>query len=136
MKEFFLTQEYSNLTEMINSDEVAIYKKELQTSDIEKYAIVSRIGNRYDLDGNYISDFVVNPYLQVEEEKITEVDKMKYAEIEAVIDNIINTAVEKVKAEYEERIATLETAHEVELAQAKAEAKSEAIAELIEKLKA
>ena len=73
MKEFVLTQPYSTVEEMVNSGEVAVYKEELQQGNIEKYAIVSRIGNRYDLNGKKIEDFVKNPYLKKKQDVVENV---------------------------------------------------------------
>ena len=156
MKEFVLTQPYANLEEMLNSAEVGIYKEELQQGNIEKYAIVSRIGNRYDLQGNKIEDFVDNPFFVkenipvsyceitnedvVEEaditvEEILEGKTMKYFEIEKLIDAEIEKAVANVKLQHEQDIAELKEFHESELATAKANAKTEAKEELLAKLK-
>lgn len=146
MKEFILTQPYANLEEMLNSAEVGIYKEELQQGNIEKYAIVSRIGNRYDLQGNKIEDFVDNPYLVKEdipvsyceitnEDVVEEVDitveemledkTMKYFEIEKLIDAEIEKAVANVKLQHEQDIAELKASHEIELMNIKAEVKAE-----------
>lgn len=156
MKEFILTQPYANLEEMLNSAEVGIYKEELQQGNIEKYAIVSRIGNRYDLQGNKIEDFVDNPFLvkedipvsyckitnedMVEEadikvEEMLEDKTMKYFEIEKLIDAEIEKAVANVKLQHEQEVAELKRFHEDELSTAKANAKAEAKAELLAKLK-
>lgn len=154
MKEFILTQPYANLEEMLNSAEVTIYKEELQQSNIEKYAIVSRIGNRYDLDGNKIEDFVDNPFIVKQEdvpvsycevtkedvieeasitvEKMLEDETMKYAEVEKVIDNEIKKAVDNVKNEYKQVIAGMKEAHAVEIEKVKEEVKAELIAKLTE----
>lgn len=147
MKEFVLTQPYSTVEEMLNSGEVAVYKEELQQGNIEKYAIVSRIGNRYDLNGKKIEDFVKNPYLKkkqdvvenvkieiaetlsVEEEKM-EVKTMKYCEIEMFIDKEIEKAVAEIKEKHAQEIAVLKEKHAEELANAKYEAKAELIAKL------
>ena len=147
MKEFVLTQPYASLDEMLNSAEVAVYKEELQQGNIEKYAIVSRIGNRYDLNGKKIEGFAENPYLKKKQdvvedvkietaeilsvnEKKTEEDNMKYFEIEALIDKEIEKAVEEVNAKYEKELAELKATHEQELATAKAEVKAELLAKL------
>lgn len=145
MKEFILTQPYASLEEMLNSAEVAIYKEELEQGFIEKYAIVSRIGNRYDLDGNKIEDFADNPFIVsyteitkedvVEEADITveemlEGKTMKYFDIEEMIDKEVEKAVEEVKAKYEEEIAKLKEQHAIELEKAKEDAKAELIAKL------
>ena len=156
MMEFILTQSYATLEEMLNSDEIAIYKEDLERGTYEKYAIVSRIGNRYDLQGNKIEDFVDNPFFVKEDipvfscEKITNEDvieeagitieeflgekNMKYFEIEKLIDAEVEKAVAKVKAEYEQNITDLKTLHDIELANAKANAKAEAREELLAKL--
>jgi uncharacterized phage protein gp47/JayE len=150
MKEFVLTQPYANLDEMVNSAEVAVYKEELQQGNIEKYAIVSRIGNRYDLDGNKVEDFADNPFIVkvdipvyckitnedvIEEasmtvEEMLEGKTMKYFEIEKLIDAEIEKAVAEVNSKYEKELALLKEAHAEELAKAKEEVK----AELIEKI--
>ena len=150
MKEFVLTQPYGSMEEMLNSVEVAIYKEELEQFPIEKYAIVSRIGNRYDLDGNKIEDFAFNPFINkvvvvplpfveqstneeisvVEEIKIMEEEEMKYPEIEQIVDKVVAEQVEGVKAVYEEKIAVLKEEHAKEIVNAKAEAKAELIAKL------
>lgn len=158
MKEFVLTQSYGSIEEMLNSVEVAIYKEELQQGDIEKYAVVSRVGNRYDIDGNKIEDFVDNPFVEIVEkaplpyvveavEEKMEEKEMKYPEIEAFIDGVVEKQVEGVKLAYEEIIAKLKTqhaqeiaelkrVHEDELATAKENAKAEAREELLAKLNA
>jgi len=157
MKEFVLTQPYNSLDEMLNSGEVAVYKEELEQGNIEKYAIVSRIGNRYDLSGNKIEDFVCNPFfkkdvqfdvehltredvieeanttieeLLVVEEKNMEEEEMKYPEIEQIIDKVVAEQVDGVKAIYEEKIAELKKENEQNIVIAKAEAKAELIAKL------
>lgn len=140
--EFFLTQSYSTLEEMLNSAEVGIYKEDLQRGTYEKYAIVSRIGNRYDLEGNKIEGFVDNPFIAKEDipvftcEKITNEDivkeagmtieefiggkTMKYPEVEAFIDEVVAKQIEGVKLAYEEDIAKLKEQHEQEIAELKA----------------
>ena len=162
MKEFILTQPYSNLEEMLNSAEVGIYKEELLQGNIEKYAIVSRIGNRYDLNGNKIEDFVDNPFYKTQEvevceeaktiptvceieEKNMEETNMKYPEVEAFIDEVVAKQIEgvklayeeeiaKIKSQHEQEVAVLKRVHEDELSTAKANAKAEAKAELLAKL--
>lgn len=136
MKEFVLTQPYASLEEMLNSAEVAVYKEELQQGNIEKYAIVSRIGNRYDINGNKIEDFVDNPFVIpvvykeiTREDVFTEVN-MKYLDIEALIDKEIEKAVSEEKAKHQEEIALLNQNHALELEKAK----SQVIAEVIAKL--
>ena len=154
MKEFILTQPYGSLNEMLSSAEVGIYKEELEQGNIEKYAIVSRIGNRYDLEGNKIIEFANNPFYKKEEttcedipvsyceitkedvveeanitiEQVLEDKSMKYSEIEALID----AEVEKVKVHYENEIAQLKAQHIEEIKKAK----EEVIAEIIAKLHA
>ena len=163
MKEFILTQSYGSIEEMLNSVEVAIYKEELQQGSIEKYAVVSRVGNKYDIDGHKIEDFVDNPFFAKEEkctcynelecicdnegnfEEKMEEKEMKYPEIEAFVDGVVEKQVEGVKRAYEEKIAKfkaqheqeiaeLKELHESELATAKANAKAEAKEELLAKL--
>ena len=157
MKEFILTQSYGSIEEMLNSVEVAIYKEELQQGNIEKYAVVSRVGNKYDIDGNKIEDFVDNPFFAKEKkctcynelecicdnEKIVnegnfeekmEKKEMKYPEIEAFVDGVVEKQVEGIKRAYEEEIAELKKVHEDELATAKENAKAEAREELLAKL--
>ena len=143
MKEFMLTQPYNNLDEMLGSGEVAVYKEELEQGDIEKYAIVSRIGNRYDLNGKKIESFAKNPFykkkeeivvesakIEIVQEDVKEIDGMKYYEIEALIENEIQKAVDEVKAQHEQELCALKEAHEQDIANAKAEAKAELIAKL------
>ena len=152
MKEFVLTQPYGSVEEMLNSAEVGIYKEELQQGNIEKYAIVSRIGNRYDLDGNKIEDFVDNPFFAKEDMPVFSCDKitnediieeagitideflggktMKYFEIEKLIDAEVEKAITEVKEKYEKEIKELKNTHENELANAKAQAKAELLAKL------
>lgn len=143
MKEFILTQPYGSLEEMLNSAEVAVYREELQQCNIEKYAIVSRIGNRYDLNGNKIEGFVDNPFFIKEEkcaccnelecicdnekivnegnfeEKNREGTNMKYPEIEAFVDEVVSRQIEGVKLAYEEEIAKIKAQHEQEIAELK-----------------
>lgn len=148
MKEFILTQPYSNLEEMLNSGEVAVYKEELEQGNIEKYAIVSRIGNRYDLYGRKIEDYAKNPYFKKKEESVVESAKietveedfankekmedehMKYFEIEMLIDKEIEKAVEKVNEKYEQELTALKKTHEKELACVKDQVKAELLAKL------
>lgn len=147
MKEFVLTQPYNSLEEMLNSAEVAIYKEELRQGNIEKYAIVSRIGNRYDLEGDKLIEFAPNPFykksvgfvtaeithedvITAVEENIMEEKEMKYPEIETLIDEVVAKQVEGVKLAHEEEIAKLKEEHTQELVKAKAEAKAELIAKL------
>jgi len=153
MKEFELTQSYGTIEEMINSEEIAVIKEELSKGEIEFYAIVSRIGNKYDIAGNKIVDCAQNPYLlcqapvceqqeaifqseifaepvDVEIEKIEEENEMKYPEIEALIDEIVAKEIEGVNLAHAEEIAKLKEEHAIELENAKAEAKAELIAKL------
>lgn len=156
MKEFVLTQSYATIDEMLHSGEVEVYKEELQQGNIEKYAIVSRIGNRYDLNGIKIDGFVDNPFSKKKEiekkdkdfdaveeieEKILEEMNMKYLEIETFIDNEIAKAIEETKLTFEKKIEDLKAqhnaeieklkeAHALELAQVKYDIKAELIAKL------
>lgn len=139
MKEFNLTQSYATIEELLNSGEVAVYKEELQQSDIDKYAIVSRIGNRYDLQGEKIEKYALNPYFATtekiavvveENKKEGEINIMKYAEIEALIDNEVAKAVAEVNAKHEQELATLKEQHAQELANVKYEVRAEIIAKI------
>lgn len=135
MKEFILTQSYSTIEEMLNSGEVAVYKDELKQGNIDEYAIVSRVGNRYDLQGNKIANHAKNPFLIVvetveEEKEIMEENKMKYVEIETLIDNEIEKAVAEVNARHEKELAELKEKYTVELENAKAAVKAEIIAKI------
>lgn len=138
MKEFNLTQSYSTIKEMLDSKDVAVFTAELKQGDIAEYAIVSRIGNRYDLDGNKISGYVPNPYVTVcannaptkTENKIQGETEMKYAEIEALIDNEIEKAVAEVNARHEQELAELKEKHTAELENAKEAVKAEIIAKI------
>lgn len=154
MKEFVLTQSYATIDEMLHSGEVEVYKEELQQGNIEKYAIVSRIGNRYDLNGIKIDGFVDNPFrnkkeiekkdfdaVEEIEEKILEEINMKYLEIETFIDNEIAKAIEETRLTFEKKIEDLKEqhnaeieklkeAHALELAQVKYDIKAELIAKL------
>lgn len=146
MKEFVLTQPYCTVQEMLNSGEVAVYKEELEQGDIEKYAIVSRIGNRYDLHGNKIEDFVCNPYVKKNEKDVVrnaktknaieelnkEKTNMKYCEIEMFIDKEIEKAVDEANVKHEQELALLKDEHAKELASVKQQVKNE----LLEKLNA
>lgn len=135
MKEFILTQPYASIDEMLNSGEVAVYKDELKQGNIDEYAIVSRVGNRYDLQGNKIANYAKNPFLIVvetveEEKEIMEENEMKYVEIETLIDNEIEKAVAEVNARHEKELAELKEKYTVELENAKAAVKAEIIAKI------
>lgn len=134
MKEFVLTQPYGNLEEMLNSGEVAVYKEELQQGNIEKYAIVSRIGNRYDLNGNKIENYAINPYCGSAEVK----EMVKYTEIEALIDKEVEKAVAEAVATLEEKhkteIEELKQQHANNLAELKNEIRTVVKAEILAKL--
>lgn len=137
MKEFALTQPYATTDEMINSAEVGVYKEELRCSNEEDYAIVSRIGNRYDLFGNKIERFAKNPFIATTEKlsAVQEIQKeeqpiMKYAEIETLIDNEVAKAVAEVKSAYEQQIINLKAQHDAEIANVKENVKAELIARL------
>lgn len=118
MKEFVLTQPYSSIDEMVNSGEMSVYKDELLQGNIEEYAVISRIGNRYDINGNKIDGYVKNPFIK-EETKILEGTEMKYCEIEALIDKEIENAVDCVKAEFTNEISSLKLSHEEEISSLK-----------------
>lgn len=150
MKEFILTQSYATIEDMLNSGEVAVYIEELQQCNIDFYAIVSRIGNRYNIRGEKIIGYEQNPYSLVNAQEVTtevevvvenetteivkekkeEETDMKYVEIEALINAEIEKAVAEVKSAYEQEIATLKEQHEKELAEVKEQAKAELIAKL------
>lgn len=150
MKEFVLTQPYNSLDEMLKSGEVAVYKEELEQGDIEKYAIVSRIGNRYDLNGKKIEEFAKNPFFKKKEENVVElvetkivnedariceekeeeVKMSKYYEIEKLIDEEIEVAIVEIEEKYEKEIALLKEEHAKELAKVKSEVKAELLAKL------
>lgn len=130
MKEFILTQPYTTIEEMVNSGELSVYKEELQQGNIEKYAIVSRIGNRYDIEGKKIEDYATNPFLEVAEEVEKENNVMKYQEIEMLIDKEIEQAIAEVNAKYEAKLKEIKEAHEYELFHAKEQVKNELIAKL------
>ena len=151
MKEFILTQPYASLEEMLNSAEVGIYKEELQQGNIEKYAIVSRIGNRYDINGIKIEDYTENPFFAKEDmsvsyceitnedvveeaditiEEILEDKIMKYAEIEKLIDIEIEKAVNQVKEKYAYEIENITETHSLELSKMKDKIKEELILKL------
>lgn len=139
MKEFRLTQSYATIKDMLNSEEVNNIKIELQENlNIAEYAIVSRIGNHYDLSGNKIAQYAHNPYFStveetsvvVEENKKQGETEMKYAEIEALIDNEIAKAVEEVNARHEQELAELKEKYTAELENAKEAVKAEIIAKI------
>lgn len=125
MKEFNLTQSYTSVEDMVNSEEVASFKNELAQQNIDCYAIISHIGNRYDVFGNKISGYAQNPYLKLEEVK-----KMKYDDIEKLVDTLIESAVATIRSEYEQKITALTAQHEKQLADAKEQAKVDLIAKL------
>lgn len=130
MKEYILTQPYSNMEEMLNSAEVEIYKEELSNCTDEEYAIISRIGNRYDIFGNKIENYAINPFIKKEIKKEETETTMKYAEIETLIDNEIAKAVAEVKNMYEQEIEKINTHHNEEMALVKENIKAEIIAML------
>lgn len=141
MKEFVLTQPYGSLEEMLNSAEVAVYKEELEQGTIKQYAIVSRLGNRYDLNGNKVDGLVDNPFCK--EQKSVEVKDMKYTEIEILIEKEIEKAVAitkvahaqelaTIKAQHDKDVAELNAKHIEELAEVQAKAKADLIAKLSE----
>lgn len=138
MKEFKLIQSYSTIGEMLNSEEVKEFVNELKQGNIDEYVIVSRIGNKYDLDGNKIAQYVLNPYFSVAEEISVTVEEnkeqgeieMKYAEIEALIDSEIAKAVGEVNARHEQELAELKEKYTAELENAKEAVKAEIIAKI------
>lgn len=138
MKEFVLTQSYSTIGDMLRSEEVKAFVSELEKGEIAEYAIISRIGNRYDLDGNKIAQYAPNPYFSaaevssvtVEENKKQGENTMKYAEIEALIDNEIAKAVAEVNARHEKELAELKEKYTAELENAKEAVKAEIIAKI------
>lgn len=130
MKEFILTQSYQSIDEMLNSGEMYVYKEELQTSEVKEYAIVSRIGNRYDIYGNKIVGYAYNPFIVEEKNKTLEVNKMKYVEIEALIDKEIENAIADVTKKYEKDIEELKSKYEIEISKAKELAKEEILAKI------
>lgn len=127
MKEFILTQSYATIEDMENSDEMSIYNNELKQGDIEDYVVISRIGNRYDILGNKIDGLAKNPFYK---NKNMEGNKMKYVDIEALIDKEIENAVAEIKEQYEKEIAELKSQHENELANAKELVKAEILAKI------
>lgn len=138
MKEFVLTQSYSTIGDMLRSEEVKAFVSELEKGEIAEYAIISRIGNRYDLDGNKIAQYAPNPYATVcannapaetENKEQGEIE-MKYAEIEALIDNEIAKAVAEVNARHEKELAELKEKYTAELENAKEAVKAEIIAKI------
>lgn len=135
-KEYQLTGTYNNIESLCNSNEVLAIKNELLQGAVTDYVIISRIGNRYDLNGCEITDFVKNPFIKKVEE-----ENMKYLEIEKLIDEEIKKEVEKVKIEYAQEIVKIKAEHEQELTVLKqnhavdiVNAKETAKAELIAKL--
>lgn len=138
MKELKLTQSYSTIDEMLKSEEVKEFIQNLKKSDISEYAIVSRIGNHYDLDGKKIAKYAPNPYFSVaevssvtvEENKKQGENTMKYAEIETLINNEIAKAVAEVTEKYEKQFTELKEQHAQELANTKYEIRAELIAKL------
>ena len=130
MKEFILTQPYNSIEEMVNSGEMAVYVDELKQHSISKYAIVSRIGNRYDIHGNRIEGFIDNPFGVNVEELKTEGISMKYLEIEALIDAEVEKATAELKVKHEQEIESLKQVHELELANVKSQVKAEILAKL------
>lgn len=130
MKEFQLTQSYATIREMLDSDEMAIYNDELMEGEIDEYAIISRIGNHYDIDGNKINGYVKNPYIKASPMSINdfkeEAKTMKYTEIEKVIDEEIakaiaeanvsrETMINEIRAEHENALNAVKIKHEEEL---------------------
>lgn len=138
MKEFVLTQPYLSVDEMISSGEVAVYKDELQNCGDELYAIVSRTGKRYDLNGNKIDSFAKNPFFETQEEEKTIIEKnqteeqkeMKYLDIESLIDKEVAKAVEETRIMYEKEIENLKLQHANELISIKDKVKAEILSKI------
>lgn len=138
MKDFVLTKPYSTIDEMLNSEEVTIFKEELKNGNFENYAIVSRTGKRYDLKGNKIDSFAKNPFFETQEEEKTIIEKnqteeqkeMKYLDIESLIDKEVAKAVEETRIMYEKEIENLKLQHANELISIKDKVKAEILSKI------
>lgn len=138
MKEFILKQSYASIDEMLQSEELKEFVNELKQGDVDEYAIVSRIGNRYDLDGKKIAKYADNPYFATTEKIAVVVEgnkeqgenSMKYTEIETLIDNEIAKVVSEITARHDQELAELKEKHAQELANAKYEVRAELLAKL------
>ena len=137
MKDFVLTKPYSTIDEMLNSEEVTIFKEELKNGNFENYAIVSRTGKRYDLKGNKIDSFAKNPFFEqheettiIEKNQTEEQKEMKYVDIESLIDKEVAKAVEETRIMYEKEIENLKLQHANELISIKDKVKAEILSKI------
>ena len=137
MKDFVLTKPYSTIEDMLNSEEVTIFKEELKNGNFENYAIVSRTGKRYDLKGNKIDSFAKNPFFETQEETTTieknqteEQKEMKYLDIESLVDKEVAKAVEATRITYEKEIENLKLQHANELISIKDTVKAEILSKI------
>ena len=137
MKDFVLTKPYSTIDEMLNSEEVTIFKEELKNGNFENYAIVSRTGKRYDLKGNKIDSFAKNPFFEqheettiIEKNQTEEQKEMKYVDIESLIDKEVAKAVEETRIMYEKEIENLKLQHANELISIKDTVKAEILSKI------
>ena len=137
MKDFVLTKPYSTIDDMLNSEEVTIFKEELKNGNFENYAIVSRTGKRYDLNGNKIDSFARNPFFETHEEttiieknQTEEQPEMKYVDIESLIDKEVAKAVEATRIMYEKEIENLKLQHANELISIKDTVKAEILSKI------
>ena len=137
MKDFVLTKPYSTIEDMLNSEEVTIFKEELKNGNFENYAIVSRTGKRYDLKGNKIDSFAKNPFFEqheettiIEKNQTEEQKEMKYVDIESLIDKEVAKAVEETRIMYEKEIENLKLQHANELISIKDKVKAEILSKI------
>lgn len=137
MKDFVLTKPYSTIEDMLNSEEVTIFKEELKNGNFENYAIVSRTGKRYDLKGNKIDSFAKNPFFEqheettiIEKNQTEEQKEMKYVDIESLIDKEVAKAVEETRIMYEKEIENLKLQHANELISIKDTVKAEILSKI------
>lgn len=137
MKDFVLTKPYSTIEDMLNSEEVTIFKEELKNGNFENYAIVSRTGKRYDLKGNKIDSFAKNPFFEqheettiIEKNQTEEQKEMKYVDIESLIDKEVAKAVEATRITYEKEIENLKLQHANELISIKDTVKAEILSKI------
>ena len=137
MKDFVLTKHYSTIEDMLNSEEVTIFKEELKNGNFENYAIVSRTGKRYDLNGNKIDSFAKNPFFEqheettiIEKNQTEEQKEMKYVDIESLIDKEVAKAVEETRIMYEKEIENLKLQHANELISIKDTVKAEILSKI------
>ena len=137
MKDFVLTKPYSTIEDMLNGEEVTIFKEELKSGNFENYAIVSRTGKRYDLNGNKIDSFAKNPFFEqheettiIEKNQTEEQKEMKYLDIESLIDKEVAKAVEETRIAYEKEIENLKLQHANELISIKDAVKAEILSKI------